>query len=235
MLDLDNLWAELGGVRIDIGLALREELKKASDNRHRRRLRTTEMAESEHRDGVGPPNTSTTRRKTTMERKTEDRVAVLRGETQEQRARRTSVRQEDRSKLGNRGLRQETLAAPSQGVHPLFSPRPTTGETLGLTEFKGQAWAWMGGSEHISEGTEDVHEEADEDRWTRLMVEEEDKWTCRVCPGQTFFDKSTLRRHCKTVHGRECDRWKCRLCPDKSYSRKSGLDRHIKKKHQGGA
>ena len=237
MLDFDKLWDELGGVRIDIDLALRKELKRASDNGHRKRLRTAEMAESEDRDGVGPPNTrNTKRRKITMERKTEDRVAAQRGETQEPRARRTSTRMKLRSKLGNQGLRKETLVAPLQGVRRPFSPRPTTGATLGLTEFKDQAWPLMEGSEHISEGTEDVHdEEADGDRWTRLMVEKEDKWTCRVCPGQTFFDKSTLRRHCKTVHGSECDRWKCRLCPDKSYSRKSGLDRHIMRKHQGEA
>ena len=236
MLDFDEFRAELGEVGMDIDLALRQELKRASDNRHRKRLHTAEMAESEDRDGVGPPNTSTKRRKITMEKNTEDRVAALRGETQEERARRTSVLREKASKLGNQGLRGETLAAPSQGVHPLFSPRPIIGGTLGLTEFKDQAWAYMEGSERISEGTEDVHdEEADGDRWTRLMVKKEDKWTCRVCPGQTFFDKSTLRRHCKTVHGRGCDRWKCRLCPDKSYSRKSGLDRHIMRKHQGGA
>ena len=236
MLDFDKLWAELGGVRIDTGLALREELKKASDNRHRKRLCTAEMAKSEDRDGIGPPNTSTKRRKITTERKTEDSVTAQTGETQEPRARRTSARPVNESKLGNQVLRKETLVAPPQGVHPPFSPRPTTGATLGLIELEYQAWRLMYGSKPISEGTEDAHdEEGGEDRGTHLMVEEEDKWTCRACPGQTFFDKSTLRRHCKTVHGRECDRWKCRLCPDKSYSRKSGLDRHIMRKHQGGA
>ena len=235
MLDFDKLWAELGGVRIDIGLALREELKRASDNRHRKRLRTAEMAESEDRDGVGPPNTSTKRQKITTEKKTEERVAAQTGETQEPRARRTSAGPVNESKLGNQVLRKETLVAPPQGVHPPFSPRPTTGATPGLIEFKYQAWRLMEGRERISEGTGDVHdEEAGGDRWRRLMVEEEGKWTCRACPGETFYDKSTLRRHCMTVHGRECDRCKCRLCPDKSYSRKSGLDRHIKEKHQGG-
>lgn len=236
MLDFDESWPELGEVGMDFDLALREESKRASDNRHRKRLGTAEMAESEDRDGVGPPYTSTKRRKITTEKKTEDRVAAQTGETQEPRARRTSARSANESKLGNQVLRKETLVAPPQGVHPPFLPRPTTGATPGLIEFKYQAWQLMEGSERISEGMEDAYdEEADGDRWTRLMVEEEDKWTCRLCPGQTFYDKSTLRRHCKTVHGRESDRWRCRLCPDKSYSRKSGLDRHIKKKHQGGA
>jgi rubredoxin len=238
----DELWAKVGEDRIEIGLALREELKRASDNRHRKRLRTADpdlgagpshsMAESEDRDGAEPPNTrSTKRRKITMGRKTEDRVAAQRGETQELRARRTSIRTVNKSKLGNRGLRKETPVAPSQGVYPPFSPRPTIGATLGLTEMEDQAWTWTEGSEHISEGTEDVHdEETDEERWTRLMVLEEE-WKCRECHGKTFFDRSTLRRHCKTVHGSEYDRWKCRVCPDKSYSRKSGLDRHMKKRH----
>jgi hypothetical protein len=234
-LRFDEPWAKVGEDRIEIGLALREELKRASDNRYRKRLRTPELdpgAESEDRDGAEPPNTrSTKRRKILIQRKTEDRVAAQRGETQELRARRTSGRTENKSKLGNRGLRKETLAAPSQGVHPPFSPRPTTGATLGPTEFKDQAWTSTEGSERISEGTEYVHdEETNEERWNRLRVLEENIWKCRECPGKTFFDRSTLRRHCKTVHGGECDRRKCPLCP-KSYSRKSGLDRHTKKKH----
>jgi hypothetical protein len=239
-LRFDEPWAKVGKDRIEIGLALREELKRASDNRYRKRLRTPELnpgAEYEDRDGEEPPNTrSTKRRKITTERKTEDRVAAQRGETQELRARRTSDRQENKSKLGNRGLRRETLAAPSQGVYPPFSPRPTTGATLGPTEFKDQARSRTEGSERISEGTEDVHdEETDEERWTRLMDLEEGMRKCRECPGKTFFDRSTLRRHCKTVHGGECDRRKCPLCPEKSYSRQSGLNRHTKKKHLGGA
>jgi len=142
----------------------------------------------------------------------------------------TSALTKDISKLGNQGLREETLAAPSQGVYPPFSPRPTTGATLGPTEFQDQAWTWTEGSERISEGTEDTHdEETDEERWTRLRVREQGVWKCRECR-TAFFDRSTLRRHCKTVHGR--DKLECRLCPDKSYSRKSGLDRHIKGKHQ---
>jgi hypothetical protein len=213
---------------------------------HRKRLRTAELhleagpshwtVESEDQHDAEPPDTrSTKRRKITMERKTEDRVAAQRGETQELRAQRTSAGTDCKSKLGNRGLRKETLVAPPQGVYPPFSPRPTTGATLGPTEFKDQAWTWTEGSESISEGTEDVHdEETDGERWARLMVLDEDKWKCRECPGQTFFDRSTLRRHCNSVHGRDCDRWECPLCPDKTYSRKSGLDRHVKGKHQGG-
>ncbi|KAI0278293.1 hypothetical protein BGY98DRAFT_974867 [Russula aff. rugulosa BPL654] len=214
----DELWAKAGGDRIEVGLVQQEKLKRASGNMHRKRLRTAEL-----------------QKKITMERKTEDRVAAQRDETQKPRARRTSVRPKNLSKLGNQGLRKETLVAPSQGVRLPISPRPITGATLGPTEFKDQAWTWTEGSEHISEGTEDVHDkETGEERWTRLRVLEEGMWKCRECPGQTFFDKSTLRRHCKTVHGREYGRWKCPLYPDKSYSRRSGLDRHMKGKHQGG-
>jgi len=99
-----HLWTEANccgpRVLIDIGLALREGLKRSSDDRHRKRLRTPEpdlgagpcqwMAESEDRDDAEPPNMrSTKRRKITMERKTEDRVAAQRGDTQELRAQRT--------------------------------------------------------------------------------------------------------------------------------------------------
>ena len=205
----DELWAKAGGDRVEIDLT---------------------------QDDAEPPDTRSTKRKRiNMGRKTEDRVAAQRGETQELRARRTSVLPENKSKLGKPRLRMETLVAPSQGVHPPFSPRPTTGTTLGPTELNDQAWTWMKGSERISEGTEDAHdEETDGERWTRLRVLEENIWKCRECPKQTFFDRSTLRRHCNSVHGRECDRWKCPLCPDKSYSRKSGLDRHMKGKHRGG-
>jgi rubrerythrin len=243
LLFFDELWAKAGWDRVEIGLAQREELKRASGNMHRKRLRTAElhlgagpshwMAESEDRDDAEPPDTRSTKRmKISMERKTEDRVSTQRGETQELRAQRTSAGIEQISKLGNRGLRKETLVAPSQGVYPPFSPRPITGATLGPTEFRDQAWTWTEGSERISEGTENVHEETYEERWARLRILEEDTWKCRECPGETFYDRSTLRRHCKTVHGGE--RWKCPRCPDRSYSRKSGLDRHMKEKHQGG-
>lgn len=193
------------------------------------------MAESQDWGGVDPPNTRPTKsRRVTMEEgKTEDRVATQRGETQELRARRTSGRKVNKSKLGNQGLK-ETLVAPLQGVYPPFLPRPTTGATLGPTE--DQAWTWTEGCERISEGTEDVRDgETDGERWTHLMVQEMGKWKCKVCPGQSFHDRSTLRRHCRSIHGGKRDRWKCWLCPDKSYSRKSGLDRHMKGKHQGGA
>jgi hypothetical protein len=90
------------------------------------------MVESEDRHDAEPPDTrSTKRRKIIMERKTDDRVAAQRGETQELCARRTSDKQKNESKLGNQGLRKETLVALSQGVHPPFSLRLTTEATLG--------------------------------------------------------------------------------------------------------
>ena len=239
MLSFDELLAKLGGDRIYIGLALREELERASDHGHRKRLRTAEMADSESGDrgSAEPPNSrSRKKRRITVERETEDRVAARRGETHELRARRTSGSKDDKSKLGNRGLEGETLAAPSQGVYPPFSLRPTIGATLGPTEFQDQAWARTEGSEHISEGTEDVHaEESKEERRSRLIVQEGGKWKCRhrQC-GKAFSDRNTARRHSDTVHGRECDKCTCPLCPN-TYSRRSGLARHMKKKHQGGA
>ena len=247
MLYFDEVWAKITRNRVEIGSPPQEELQGASYHKAQKRLRTPEpalgvgasqwMGESQDWGGEDPPNTRPTiRRRVTMDgRKTEDRVTARRDETQVLRARRTSIRTIDKSKLGNRGLRKETLAAPPQGVYPSFSPRPNTGTTLGPTEYKDQAWTWMEGSEHTSEGTEDVHDtETDGERWYHLMVLEEDEWKCRECPGQPFFDRSTLRRHCKTVHGSDCDRWKCPQCPDKSYSRKSGFNRHMKNKHQGG-
>ena len=239
----DDLWAKAEMDRIKIGQTLRGVLKRASGNMHRKRLRSAEpdlgggltdwVAQFEDRHDAEPPDTrSTKRRRNTVERKTEDRVAAQRGETQELRARRTSARSEYKSKHGNPGLRRETLVAPPQGVYTPFSPRPTTGTTLGLTEFQDHAWTSTEGSESISEGMEDAHnEETDGERLARLMVREGGRWTCRECPGQSFYDRSTARRHCNSVHGKECDRWKCLLCPDKTYSRKSGLDRHVKEKH----
>ena len=238
----DELWAKIEREGLEVGMALREQLK-TSGNRHLKRVRTAELdlgagpshwvADSEDRDH---PEQSDTRRakrkKMTVERTTEDTAAAQRGETQELRARRSSKGTNDKSKLGNQGLGGETLMAPPQGVYPSSSPRATTGATLGPTEFTGQAWTGAEGSEHISEGTEDVLEETDEERESRLMVLREGGWKCRECPGQSFHDKSTLRRHCKTVHG--YDRRRCPICPYKSFARKSGLVRHLKEKHNGG-
>lgn len=96
-----------------------------------------------------------------MERKTEDRVAAQRGETQDLRAHRTSTRQENKSKLGNRGLRKERLVALSQGRKELIL-RSHRGRSQGqpwVPLSKDQAWTWTEGSEHISEGTEEVHDQ----------------------------------------------------------------------------
>ena len=112
MFSFDELWARLGGDRIDISLALRKELEMASNYRHHKRLRTAEMADSESGDrgSAEPPNgRSRKKRKVTMERETEDRVAAQRGETHELRARRTSGQKENISKLGNRGLGRRHL------------------------------------------------------------------------------------------------------------------------------
>jgi hypothetical protein len=247
MLYVDKVWANITRNSVEIGLAPREELQRESNHRAQKRPRTPEpdlgvgpsqwMAKSQDWGGVDPPNTRPTirRRMTMEERETGVGAVAQRGETQELHAGRTSAGTDNKSKLGNQGLRKETLVAPPQGVHPPFSPRPATGATLGPTEFEDQAWTWTEGSEHISEGTEDLHdEETYEERWNRLRILQENMRKCRECPGRTFFDRSTLRRHCKTVHGSSYDRWKCPLCP-KSYSRKSGLDRHMKGNHQGGA
>ena len=237
---LDKVWAKITN-KVE-GLELPEELP---NHRAQKRLRTPEptpgggpsqwMTESQDWGGVDPPNTRLTkRRRMTMEER-ETRVSSVahRGETQELRAGRTLASTKYISKLGNRGLVKETLAAPSRGVYPPFSPRPTTGATPGPYECEDQAWTSTEGSGRISEGTEDVQdEETGGERRNRLMVREEGVWKCKECPGETFFDRSTLRRHCDSVHGKG-DKWKCPQCPDKSYSRKTGLDRHVKGKHQG--
>lgn len=131
------------------------------------------------------------------EREARFRAVAQRGDTQELHARRTSARTKDISKLGDQGL-IETLAAPSQGAHPPLSLRLTTGATLGPYEFEDQAW--MEGNEHISEGMEDVHEETDGERQTWLMVLEGGAWMCKECPGEMFFNRSMLQRHCNSVH-----------------------------------
>ena len=235
---LDKVWARITN-KVE-GPELPEELP---NHRAQKRLRTPEptpgvgpsqwMAESQDWGGVDPPNTRPTKRRrmTMEERETGVGSLAQRGETQELRAGRTSTTTKYKSKLGNQGLVKETLEAPSQGVYPPFSPRPTTGATLGPYEFEDQIWKWTERGERISEGTEDVHdEETDGERRSRLMVREEGAWKCRECPEETFFDRSTLRRHCDSVHGKG-DKWKCPQCPDKSYSRKTGLDRHVKGKH----
>jgi len=68
----DKLWAKVGGAGIEIDLALQQESKKASYNRHRKRLHTASspwMAEYKDQSNAEPPDTrSTKRRKITMER-----------------------------------------------------------------------------------------------------------------------------------------------------------------------
>lgn len=89
------------------------------------------MAESQDWGGVGPSNM---RRTTMEERETGVRAVTQRDKTQELCAGRTSTGIKNTFKLGNQGLIKETLAAPSQGIHPPFLLSLTTGATLGPYE-----------------------------------------------------------------------------------------------------
>ncbi len=241
MLYADEAWAKITRNTVEIGLAPQEEWQRASNPRPQKRLRSPEpdlgewsswwMAKSKDRGGVDLPITRPTKRMRVAkeERETGDRAVAQRGETQELHAGRSPGNMKNISKLGNIGLGKETLVVPPQGLYT-SSSLGITGETLGPAEFGVQAWTEK---THISEGTEDVQEkgETEKERFVRLMYREGGKWKCRECQGGTFFDKATLRRHCKTVHGN--DEWACSLCP-KIYGRSSNLRRHIKQKHQGG-
>jgi len=172
-LHFNELWANVGGDRTEIGLELREELKRAPNNRHRKRMRTAELdlgagpshwiAESEDRGSAEPPSTSTKRRRITMERKTEDRVATQKGGTQElgegpQQERRPNpslaTKDSGRRHLWHR--RKEFILHSHRG-----RPQEQPWIPLSLRIKLGRGW----GSERISEGTEDVHdEETDEKR-----------------------------------------------------------------------
>ncbi|KAF8470412.1 hypothetical protein DFH94DRAFT_770989 [Russula ochroleuca] len=234
-------WAKITANRIANDPEFQEELLRGSDY-SLKRLRTPEpdlgarpsqwTAESEDRDGADPHSRRTKRRKIIEEGETGDRAAAQRGETQEPRVRRTPAITEDKSKLGNQGLRSETHVVPSQGVYHPLSPGPAITEaTLGPTELRDQAW--REGGQSISEGTEDAHdeEETDEERWARLMYREGGRWRCRGCDGRAFSDRSTLQRHCRSsAHAKQRDMRKCPLC-EKSYRRQSGLNRHLKAKH----
>jgi hypothetical protein len=240
LLEFDARHAKDTANRIQTGLALKEELQRPSGHVVYKRLREPEpdpgagtsqwMAECEGRGFADSPNTRHAKRRkvTTEEGGTGDRAAAQRGKTQELRVRMTPAILDDKSKLG-RGL-EETPSVPSQGVYPPISPGPTvTGASLGLPYFDDRAWTR--GEERISKEAGDEDEETDGERCARLMYFEEMKWRCRGCNGKGFSDRSTLRRHCKTVHGDAR-----RVCPHpyctKSYRRQSGLNRHIREKHR---
>jgi hypothetical protein len=90
----------------------------------------------------------------------------------------------------------------------------------------GQAWEEGGGS--LSGSVEDHQDEAEMLAW--LMVRVDGSWRCRGCGGRKFYDRSTLRRHCRKKHSSNPDVKVCPYC-GKRYARQCGVNRHIKQKH----
>jgi hypothetical protein len=232
----DPVYSDEQPSRIQTGLLMRQELQSSSDRLVYKRLRTPEpdpgaggsqwMAKCEGRGAPDSPDTRCTKRRKIMaEEETGDRAAAQRGETQELRVRRTPEESNDISKLG-RGL-EESLSVPSQGLYHQIPLRPTvTGATLSLPNLEDQAWKNGEGADH--------EEETDGERCARLMYCEGGSWRCRECNGRAFADRSTLRRHCKSVHGTHKETLKCPyLHCTKEYKRQSGLNRHVREKHGG--
>jgi hypothetical protein len=226
------LYSDEQPARIQTGLAMREELQRSSDRVVYKRLRTPEpdpgakrshwMTKCEGRGAPDSPDTRCTKRRRIMEEEeTGDRAAALRGETQELRVRRAPADSNNISKHG-RGL--EALSVPWQGIYYPIPLRPTvTGATLSLPNFEDQAWK-----------NGDDEEETDGERCARMMYCEGGSWRCRDCNGRAFADRSTLRRHCKSVHGTHNETLKCPyLHCTKEYKRQSGLNRHVREKHGG--
>ena len=218
--------------RVKIGVGLREELKRACKDMHKKRIHTPgpDLEPGPNPCMAEPEERHTKRRKITMEEgETGDRVATRRGKTQEMRAQRTPARMKNISKLGSTQGLMRTLVVPSQvlGVYPPPPLGTTTEAALGPTESRDQAW---------NEGrqrTEDAHDEGetDQQRWDRLMLFEDGKWKCKECEDKTFSDRSGLQRHCRSsAHAKERDVRYCPYCP-KKYTRQSGLKRHLKDEH----
>jgi hypothetical protein len=176
------------------------------------------------------------RRRTTGGEETGVGAAAQWDESRELPVRRTPVRANSISKLGQ-GLNTKSLVAPLQGVSNSPVPGPSViGATMGPDENASQAWAEGSADKSGSgetKGIEDAHdeEETDKERWRRLMRYEEGRWTCAGCDGMTFSDRSTLQRHCKSkLHAKERDYRRCPYCP-LEYLRLSHINRHIKAKH----
>ncbi|KAH9987730.1 hypothetical protein BJV74DRAFT_491256 [Russula compacta] len=176
------------------------------------------------------------RRRIMMERgDTGDRAGAQRGESRELPVHRTPGTLVEISKLGHNALEMEALVVPPQGVFPLLSPGPTIAEAApGPTENADQAWIeGRAGVFKEPERTEDLHdeEETDKERLERLMLYDSGVWRCTGCGGRSFYDRHTLRRHCKSsVHGKKRDMRKCPFCP-KVFRRLGYVNRHIQQKH----
>ena len=215
--------------RTRIGVALREELKRACKGMFKKRLHTPgpDLEPGPNPCMAEPEASHTKKRKITVEEgETGDWAATRRGKTREMSVRRTLAGMKNKSKLGMHGL-MRPLVVPSQGVYPPPPLGTTTEAALGPTESRDQAW--NGGRQR----TEDAHDEdeTDQERWKRLMRFEDGNWTCKECRDKTFSDRSGLQRHCRSsVHAKERDVRHCPHCPNK-YTRRSGLIRHIKKEH----
>jgi hypothetical protein len=218
--------------RARIGVALREELKRACKGMLKKRLHTPgpDLEPGPNHCMAEPEERRTKRRKIIMgEGETGDWAATRRGKTREMRVRRTPATLKNKSKLGSTQGLMRTLVVPSQGLG--VYPSPPLGTTmeaaLGPTESRDQAW------DEGRQRTEDAHNEGetDQQRWHRLMLFEDGKWRCKECEDRSFSDRSGLQRHCRSsVHAKKRDIRYCPHCAN-TYTRQSGLKRHMKKEH----
>jgi hypothetical protein len=134
----------------------------------------------------------------------------------------TPLRYKEKSELG----RQELQVPVETGLRlsHSYAMGPTPMESASGNP--GQAWEERGGS--LSGSMESPQDEAE--MLARLMVRVDGSWRCTGCNGKKFYDRSTLRRHCRSKHSNNPDVKDCPYC-GKSYARRCGVTRHIKAKH----
>jgi Zinc finger, C2H2 type len=137
----------------------------------------------------------------------------------------TPRRLTEKSKLGRHELEVPVeTGPPGLGFSRSYAMGPTPmGSASGNP---GQAWEEGGGS--LRGSMESPQDEAE--MLARLMVRVKGSWRCAGCNGKEFYDRSTLKRHCRSRHSNNPGMKDCPYC-DKSYSRQYGVNRHIKKKH----
>ena len=175
----------------------------------------------------------------------EDKVAkrakiALRGEMEAQgsQALKLSVRQtptspNTKSKLGRCQV-EASAVTPTQGIsdpHPLGPTivQSASGTPGDLRPAWNEGYGGVRGEMGSAGDTHD-EEETDRQREKRLMRMVDGVWTCVRC-NERFFDRSTLRRHCKSAaHRKDRDMKSCPYCPNE-YLRQSSVNRHVRKHH----
>jgi hypothetical protein len=144
-----------------------------------------------------------------------------------------------KSKLGRCKV-EVPAVKPAQRISNLYLLGPTVIQSASATpDCLGPAWDEGDGGlsgEMGSAGDTHGEEETDRQRQERLIRKVDGVWTCAGCNGKRFFDRCTLRRHCKSAaHSKGRDMRSCPYCPNK-YLRQSSVDRHVRKHHsQNGA